>query len=78
MSNIYTIEELAVMLKISEQQVYKLTSTKQISYFTVGKAKGIRFTEQQIQDFINNRNRKSKREIAREAVAYCAKKRQTA
>ena len=75
---IYTIESLAQLLDCSEQTIYKLTSKKLISYFTIGTGKGIRFTQQQVDDYINSRTRKSNREIEREAVAYCAKKRQTA
>lgn len=71
MEMIYTIESLAQLLDCSEHTIYKLTSKKLISYFTIGTGKGIRFTQQQVDDYINSRTRKSNREIEREAIAQC-------
>lgn len=71
---IYTIEDLAECLGCEVRTIYELTRTNRIGYFTIGKKKGIRFTEQQVREYITSRTRPSKRDIERMAVEYCAKK----
>lgn len=75
---IYTIESLAELLGVTVHRIYKMTSKKEIAYFTVGKSQNIRFTQEQVDDYIASTTRLSIRDIKREAVARCLKRQKNA
>lgn len=71
---IYTLDTLAEYLGVKISTVYKLTSSNAIAYFTIGSAKGIRFTQAMVDDYIKSRTKPSQRDINRQAVTYCLNK----
>jgi excisionase family DNA binding protein len=49
----FTVKEVAKRLKISEAEVYKLCSAKQMSHLRIGTGRGtIRVREEDLEDFI--------------------------
>ena len=66
---IYTMESLAEYLGVELRTIYEMTCRGKIAYFKVGKQN--RFTQSQVDDYIANHTKKSKRDIKREAVKYC-------
>lgn len=72
MGKIYTIQDLAEMLGVGIQYIYKLTARREIGFFTLGKRKGIRFTQSDVDDWLKRHRYRSMDEIRSEAHTYVA------
>lgn len=70
----YSIQELAEKWGVSIAHIYQLTSQRKIGFYTTGKRKGIRFTQEDIDQYVASKRRKSKRDINVAAQAYCLRK----
>lgn len=69
---VYTIDELAQMLGVGKAYIYKLTAKREIGFFTLGKRKGIRFAQEDVDAWLKANRRKSQTEVEMNAATYCA------
>ena len=70
----YSIQELAEKWGVSIAHIYQLTSQRKIGFYTTGKRKGIRFTQEDIDQYVASKRRKSQRDINVAAQAHCLRK----
>ena len=53
---IYTVPQLAKIIRRRKQEVYKMIYSGEIESFKVGSAKGLRVTEDAVKDYISRKN----------------------
>ena len=69
--NIYTEESLAQLLGCDPKLIADARRRGEIEYFSIGKRNGIRYTQQQIEDWIKSKTDESLTDIERRAIEYC-------
>lgn len=71
--NIYTEESLAQLLGCDPKLIADARRRGEIEYFSIGKRNGIRYTQQQIEDWIKSKTKRdeSLTDIERRAIEYC-------
>lgn len=73
MMQIYTEESLAQMLGCEVRMVADARRRGEIAYFSIGKKNGIRFTQQQVEEWIKSQSKREDNltDIQRRAIEYC-------
>lgn len=71
--NIYTEESLAQLLGCEPKLIADARRRGEIEYFSIGKRNGIRYTQQQIEEWIKSKTKReeSLTDIERRAIEYC-------
>lgn len=73
---IYTEESLAQLLGCEPKLIADARRRGEIEYFSIGKRNGIRYTQQQIEEWIKSKTKRdeSLTDIERRAIEYCRQK----
>jgi excisionase family DNA binding protein len=66
----YTIPEVAEMLKLSEDHIYKVTASGELGSFKIGRVK--RITQEQLDKWLESKRRYTKYERTQIADTYIA------
>lgn len=71
--NIYTEESLAQLLECEPKLIADARRRGEIEYFSIGKRNGIRYTQQQVEEWIKAKTKRedSLTDIERRAIEYC-------